>query len=133
RLGAPLEEAILKVVRSGAFIMGPEVAELERRLGAFGEAPHVLSCASGTDALILPLMAWGIGPGDAVFCPSFTFAATAEVMPLVGAAPVFVDIDPITYALDPTSLEAAIQAVKAKGDLVPRAIIAVDLFGQPAD
>jgi dTDP-4-amino-4,6-dideoxygalactose transaminase len=133
RLGQPLEEAILKVVRSGAYIMGPEIAELEQALGAFGQAPHVLSCGSGTEALVLPLMAWGIGPGDAVFCPSFTFAATAEAMPLVGASPVFVDIDPVTYNLDADSLEAAILAVQAKGELQPKAIIAVDLFGQPAD
>ena len=133
RLGQPLEDAILKVVRSGAYIMGPEIAEFERQLGAFGEAPFVLSCGSGTEALVLPLMAWGIGPGDAVFCPSFTFAAPAEAMPLVGASPVFVDIDPDTYNLDPASLEAAIQAVKAKGELTPRAVIAVDLFGGPAD
>lgn len=133
RLGQPLEDAILKVVRSGAYIMGPEIAELEAALGTFGQAPFVLSCGSGTEALVLPLMAWEIGPGDAVFCPSFTFAATAEAMPLVGAAPVFVDIDPVTYNLDPESLEAAIAAVKAKGELTPRAVIAVDLFGQPAD
>jgi len=133
RLGQPLEDAILKVVRSGAYIMGPEIGEFERQLGAFGEAPFVLSCGSGTEALVLPLMAWGIGPGDAVFCPSFTFAATAEAMPLVGASPVFVDIDPDTYNLDPASLEAAIEAVKAKGELTPRAVIAVDLFGGPAD
>jgi dTDP-4-amino-4,6-dideoxygalactose transaminase len=133
RLGQPLEDAILKVVRSGAYIMGPEIAELEQALSAFAEAPHVLSCGSGTEALVLPLMAWGVGPGDAVFCPSFTFAATAEAMPLVGASPVFVDIDPATYNMDATSLEAAIQAVKAKGELNPRAVIAVDLFGQPAD
>jgi dTDP-4-amino-4,6-dideoxygalactose transaminase len=133
RLGQPLEDAILKVVRSGAYIMGPEIAELEAALAAFGQAPHVLTCGSGTEALVLPLMAWGIGPGDAVFCPSFTFAATAEAMPLVGASPVFVDIDPETYNLDPASLEAAIAAVKAEGELTPRAVIAVDLFGQPAD
>jgi len=133
RLGQPLEDAILKVVRSGAYIMGPEVAAFEAAMAEFGQAPHVLSCASGTDALILPLMAFGIGPGDAVFCPSFTFAATAEVMPLVGASPVFVDIDPDTYNLDPACLEAAIQAVKARGELTPKAVIAVDLFGQPAD
>ncbi|CAN7547237.1 DegT/DnrJ/EryC1/StrS aminotransferase family protein [Phenylobacterium sp. LjRoot225] len=133
RLGQPLEDAILKVVRSGAYVMGPEIAELEAALGAFGQAPHVLSCGSGTEALVLPLMAWGIGPGDAVFCPSFTFAATAEAMPLVGASPVFVDIDPATYNMDAESLDAAIQAVKAKGELVPKAVIAVDLFGQPAD
>jgi dTDP-4-amino-4,6-dideoxygalactose transaminase len=132
RLGQPLEDAILKVVRSGAYVMGPEIAEFEARLRAFGQAPFALSCGSGTEALILPLMAWGVGPGDAVFCPSFTFAATAEVMPLVGASPVFVDIDPDTYNLDADSLEAAIAAVKREGRLTPRAVIAVDLFGQPA-
>ncbi|OXE36359.1 MAG: aminotransferase DegT [Phenylobacterium zucineum] len=133
RLGRPLEDAILKVVRSGAYIMGPEIAAFEKALGEFGEAPFVLSCGSGTEALQLPLMAWGIGPGDAVFCPSFTFAATAEVMPLVGASPVFVDILPDTFNLDPVKLDAAIEAVKADGKLVPKAVIAVDLFGQPAD
>ena len=133
RLGQPLEDAILKVVRSGAYVMGPEIAELELALRRFGQAPFVLTCGSGTEALILPLMAWGIGPGDAVFCPAFTFAATAEVMPLVGASPVFVDILPDTYNLDPAKLDAAIAAVKAEGRLTPRAVIAVDLFGQPAD
>ena len=125
RLGQPLEDAILKVVRSGAWIMGPEIAELEKALGEFGEAPFVLSCGSGTEALQLPLMAWGIGPGDAVFCPSFSFAATAEVMPLVGASPVFVDVRPDTFTLDPERLEAAIVAVKAAGRLTPRAIMGV--------
>jgi dTDP-4-amino-4,6-dideoxygalactose transaminase len=133
RLGQPLEDAILKVVRSGAYIMGPEIAALEAELGRFGQAPHVLTCGSGTEALVLPLMAWGIGPGDAIFCPSFTFAATAEVAPLVGAEPVFVDILPETYTLDPEALEAAIAAVRREGRLTPRAVIAVDLFGQPAD
>ena len=133
RLGQPLEEAILKVVRSGAYVMGPEIAELEAKLAAFGQAPHALSCGSGTEALVLPLMAWGVGPRDAVFCPSFTFAATAEAPALVGASPVFVDIDPATYNLAPDSLEAAIAAVKANGELNPRVVIAVDLFGQPAD
>ncbi|MDD3838445.1 MAG: DegT/DnrJ/EryC1/StrS aminotransferase family protein [Phenylobacterium sp.] len=133
RLGEPLEAAILKVVRSGAYIMGPEIGELERQLAEFGEAPFALSCANGTDALVLALMAFGIGRGDAVFCPSFTFAATAECAPLVGAEPVFVDIDTDTYNLDPASLEAAIEAVKREGRLAPKAIIAVDLFGQPAD
>ncbi|MGZ3403843.1 MAG: DegT/DnrJ/EryC1/StrS family aminotransferase [Phenylobacterium sp.] len=133
RLGQPLEDAILKVVRSGAYIMGPEIAEFERHLSAFGQAPYALSCGSGTEALVLPLMAWGIGPGDAVFCPSFTFAATAEAMPLVGASPVFVDIDPETYNLDAESLQAAIEAVEREGKLTPRAVIAVDLFGGPAD
>ncbi|WP_374655715.1 DegT/DnrJ/EryC1/StrS family aminotransferase [Phenylobacterium sp.] len=133
RLGQPLEDAILKVVRSGAYVMGPEIGQFETALGEFGDAPFVLSCGSGTEALQLPLMAWGVGPGDAVFCPSFTFAATAEVMPLVGASPVFVDILPDTYNLDPAALDRAIEAVKADGELTPKAVIAVDLFGQPAD
>jgi len=133
RLGQPLEDAILKVVRSGAYVMGPEIAQFETELAAFGQAPHALSCGSGTEALVLPLMAWEIGPGDAVFCPSFTFAATAEAMPLVGASPVFVDVRPDTYNLDPAKLDAAVAVVKAEGKLTPRAVIAVDLFGQPAD
>lgn len=133
RLGQPLEEAILEVVRSGAYIMGPQIARFEAELAAFGQAPHALSCGSGTEALILPLMAWGIGPGDAVFCPAFTFAATAEVMPLVGATPVFVDIRSDTYTLDAERLDGAIRAIGAEGRLTPRAVIAVDLFGQPAD
>ena len=133
RLGQPLEDAILEVVRSGAYVMGPQIATFEAELAAFGQAPYALSCGSGTEALLLPLMAWGIGPGDAVFCPAFTFAATAEVMPLVGASPVFVDVLPDTYNLDPARLEAAVAAVKAEGKLTPRAVIAVDLFGQPAD
>jgi len=133
RLGQPLEDAILEVVRSGAYVMGPQIAALEAELARFGHAPHALTCGSGTEALMLPLMAWGIGPGDAVFCPSFTFAATAEVMPLVGATPVFVDIRPDTYNIDPERLTAAIAAVEREGRLKPKAIIAVDLFGQPAD
>jgi dTDP-4-amino-4,6-dideoxygalactose transaminase len=133
RLGQPLEDAILAVVRSGAWVMGPQIAEFETALARFGQAPHALSCGSGTEALILPLMAWGIGPGDAVFCPSFTFAATAEVMPLVGASPVFVDIRPDTLCLDAEALDAAVVAVRREGRLTPRAVIAVDLFGQPAD
>jgi dTDP-4-amino-4,6-dideoxygalactose transaminase len=133
RLGQPLEDAILDVVRSGAYIMGPQVAALEAELASFGHAPHVLSCGSGTEALVLPLMAWDIGPGDAVFCPSFTFAATGESVALVGASPVFVDIRADTYNLDPERLVEAIVAVEREGKLKPRAIIAVDLFGQPAD
>lgn len=133
RLGQALEDAILKVVRSGAYVMGPEIAELEAELARFGQAPHALACGSGTEALLLPLMAWGVGPGDAIFCPSFTFAATGEVAPLVGAEPVFVDIDPVTFNMDARSLEAAILATRATGRLTPKVVIAVDLFGQPAD
>ena len=133
RLRDRIDAAIARVLDHGGYVMGPEVAEFERRLAAFGEAKHALSCASGTDALALPLMAWGIGRGDAVFCPSFTFAATAEVVPWFEATPVFVDILPDTYNLDPVQLERAIQEVKAKGELRPAVIIAVDLFGQPAN
>ncbi len=99
----------------------------------FCGAELALTCANGTDALALPLMAWGIGAGDAVFCPSFTFTATAEVIPWTGATPVFVDILPDTYNLDPAHLEAAIASVIAEGGLRPAAVIAVDLFGQSAD
>ncbi len=133
RIGDRIDAAIARVLDHGAFIMGPEVAEFERRLGEFGCARHVLSCANGTEALALPLMAWGVGPGDAVFCPSFSFAATAEVVPWLGATPVFVDVLADTYCLDPAHLDQAIAQMKAEGRLVPRAVIAVDLFGQPAD
>ncbi len=133
RIRPALDAAIARVLAHGAYVMGPEVAELEAALAAVCGAPLALSCANGTDALALPLMAWEIGPGDTVFCPSFTFAATPEVIPWTGATPVFVDILPDTYNLDPASLEAAIAAVKAEGRLRPAAVIAVDLFGQTAD
>ena len=133
RLGARIDAAIARVLDHGGFIMGPEVREFEARLGEFGRAKHVLSCANGTEAIALPLMAWGIGPGDAVFCPSFSFAATAEVVPWLGATPVFVDVLPDTYGMDAAHLELAIAQVEAEGRLTPRAVIAVDLFGQPAD
>lgn len=133
RIQGDIDSAIQTVLAHRRFIMGPEVAALEAALCDFGEADHALGCANGTDALMLPLMAWGIGPGDAVFCPSFTFCATAEVIALLGATPVFVDIDRDTYNLDPQSLAKAIMEVKTKGELTPRAIIAVDLFGQSAD
>jgi len=127
------DAAIIRVLDHGGYIMGPEVREFEGQLAAFGGAAHALSCANGTDAVALPLMAWGAGPGDAVFCPSFTFAATAEVVPWDGATPVFVDILPDTYNMDPAHLESAIEQVKREGKLSPKVVIAVDLFGQPAD
>lgn len=133
RIGPQIEAAIARVLAHGAYVMGPEVRDLESKLATFSLARLALSCANGTDALALPLMAWDIGPGDAVFCPSFTFAATPEVIPWVGAEPVFVDVRPDTYTLDPDHLEAAIEAVEARGRLSPKAVIAVDLFGQPAD
>ena len=133
RIRDSMHASILSVVDSGQYVLGPPVAELERRLSEFSGAAHTVACANGTDALALPLMAWNVGPGDAVFCPSFTFAATAEIMPWLGASPVFVDILPDTYAIDAAHLEAAIEATRAAGKLTPKAIIAVDLFGQPAD
>ncbi len=133
RLKPRIEAAIQRVLTHGLYVMGPEVRAFEEQLAEFGRVKHALSCGNGTDALVLPLMAWGVGHGDAVFCPSFTFAATPEVIPWTGATPVFVDILPDTYNLDPAHLEAAIEAVKARGQLRPRAVIAVDLFGQPAD
>jgi dTDP-4-amino-4,6-dideoxygalactose transaminase len=133
RIKSRIDAAIQRVLAHGGYILGPEVREFESQLAAFGQARLALSCANGTDAIALPLMAWDIGPGAAVFCPSFTFAATPEVVPWVGATPVFVDIDPDTYNLDPAHLEAAIVATTAQGKLRPAAVIAVDLFGQPAD
>lgn len=133
RLGAPLENAIKAAVEGGAWIHGPQVAEFEKALAAFAGVKHVQACASGTDALQLILMAWGVGPGDAVFVPTFTFAATGEVAALVGASPVFVDIREDTYNMDPDSLEEAIALVKKQGKLTPKAVVPVDLFGQPAD
>jgi len=133
RINDRLKAAIDKVVNEGRYILGPEVATFEKQLADYVGVKNVVACANGTDALLLPLYASGIGPGDAVFVPSFTFAATAEVVALAKAEPVFVDIDPDTYNLDIASLEAAIALVKAEGRLTPRAIIPVDLFGLAAD
>jgi dTDP-4-amino-4,6-dideoxygalactose transaminase len=132
-LGAKIEEAIARVLEHGRFIMGPEIKTLETQLSEFGKVERTVSCANGTDALLLPLMAWEIGPGDAVFVPSFTFASTAEVVALAGAVPVFVEILPNTFNMDPNHLASAIDEVKAQGELTPKAVIAVDLFGQIAD
>ena len=133
RLGGRIEAAIAAVLAHGQFIMGPEVARLEQALAEQTGARDVISCASGTDALLLVLMARGLGPGDAVFVPAFTFAASAEAVALRGAIPVFVDVDPDSCNLDPGSLEDAILATRRAGLLTPRAVIAVDLFGRPAD
>jgi dTDP-4-amino-4,6-dideoxygalactose transaminase len=132
RLGQRVEDAILKVVRHGAYVMGPEIAALEAELSAFCGARHALSCANGTDALGLILMAKGVKAGDAVFCPSFTFAATAEVVAWMGATPVFVDILEDTFNLDPVSLANAVATARRLG-LNPVGLISVDLFGLPAD
>jgi UDP-2-acetamido-2-deoxy-ribo-hexuluronate aminotransferase len=133
RIGGRIEEAVIRVIESGAYVLGPEVREFETKLAAFSGAARCLGCANGTEAIALPLMAWDTRPGDAIFCPSFTFVATAEVVPWLGASPVFVDIDPQTYNMDPAHLEASIRAVIAEGRLRPKAVIAVDLFGQAAD
>jgi dTDP-4-amino-4,6-dideoxygalactose transaminase len=133
RLGEPLNKAIQAAVEGGQWILGPQVTELEKRLAEFAGVKHCISCANGTDALMMVLRAWNIGPGDAVFVPAFTFAASGEVVALVGAEPVFVDVLEDTYNMDPASLEAAIALVKREGKLTPRAVMPVDLFGQPAD
>jgi dTDP-4-amino-4,6-dideoxygalactose transaminase len=132
RLGKCIDDAVARVLAHCQFIMGPEVRQLEADLAAFCGARHVISCSNGTDALIMALMATGVGPGDAVFCPSFTFTATAEAVVVVGASPVFVDVDEKTFNVDLGSLERAVAETK-RGDLRPKAIIPVDLFGQPAD
>ena len=132
RLGKAIDEATTRVLNHCQFLMGPEVAAFEQQLAAFCGAKHALSCSSGTDALVMILMAKGIGRGDAVFCPTFTFCATAESAALLGATPVFVDVDPDTFNIDAQSLKSAITTAKAKG-LRPAAVIPVDLFGLPAD
>ncbi|MGE3141708.1 MAG: DegT/DnrJ/EryC1/StrS family aminotransferase [Hyphomonadaceae bacterium] len=133
RIAEKIDAAVARVLAHGQFILGPEVKALEGQLAQFSHAKHAVACANGTDALALPLKAWEIGAGDAVFCPSFTFAATAEVVPWTNATPVFVDVRPDTYNMDAASLEAAIEGVKREGELKPKVVIAVDLFGQPAD
>lgn len=128
-----INEAIQAVLNRGDFIGGGKVAELEAELAKYVGVKHCITCANGTDALQLALMTWNIGKGDAVFVPDFTFFSSGEVVPLVGATPVFVDIDENTYNISVQSLEKAIQYVTEKTDLTPRVVIAVDLFGQPAD
>jgi dTDP-4-amino-4,6-dideoxygalactose transaminase len=132
RLGRSVDEAIARVLGHCQFILGPEVRAFEAALAAFCGARHAVSCASGTDALVLVLMAKGIGPGDAVICPSFTFTATAEVAALVGATPVFADVEEGSFNLDPESLQRACATARKLG-LRPKVVIPVDLFGQPAD
>jgi dTDP-4-amino-4,6-dideoxygalactose transaminase len=132
RLGQRVDDAMLRVVEHGGYIMGPEVRELEGKLAEFCGAQYCVSCANGTDALALVLMAWGLRPGDAVYVPAFTFVSTAEVVAWLGATPVFVDVLEDTFNIDPASLANAISASESMG-LRPRGVIPVDLFGQPAD
>lgn len=133
RIREKIEANILKVLDHGRYIMGPEIQELEAKLADYVGTKHAIGVSSGTDALLMPLMAWDLKPGDAVFTVAFTFIATAEVVQLLGATPVFVDIDPETYNMDAQKLEEAIIRVKNEGKLNPKIVIPVDLFGQPAD
>ncbi len=132
RLGRAIDEAVARVLAHCQFVQGPELRAFEADLSAFCGAKHAIGCASGTDALLLVLMAWKIGPGDAVICPSFTYHATAEMVALLGATPIIADVVPETFNLDPASCEGAVATAKRLG-LKPRAIIPVDLFGLPAD
>jgi dTDP-4-amino-4,6-dideoxygalactose transaminase len=132
RLGPAIDAAVARVLGHCQFILGPEVRQFEQELAAFAGARHVVTCASGTDALLLALRAWEIGPGDAVICPSFTFCATAEVVALTGATPVFVDVDAVTFNIDVEGIAGAIATAKRLG-LKPKALIPVDLFGLAAD
>ena len=133
RLGPALDAAIKAAVEGGQWILGPQVAQFEKDISAWAGVKHAIGCSDGTDALLLLLRAWGVGPGDAVFVPAFTFVASAEVVVLAGAVPVFVDVLPDTFNMDPVSLEAAIAMVKRDGKLKPKVVMPVDLFGQPAD
>lgn len=128
-----MDKAILDAVASGAYIMGKPVKELEAQLAEYVGVKHCLTCANGTDALTLALKAWGIGPGDAVFVPDFTFFSSAEVVPLEGATPVFVDVCEDTFNIDATDLQRAVEQVLAEGRLCPKVVVAVDLFGLPAN
>ncbi|MDR2442679.1 MAG: DegT/DnrJ/EryC1/StrS family aminotransferase [Deltaproteobacteria bacterium] len=132
-LKSQIDQAVIEAVSSVKYINGPQVSQLEEQLAEYVGARYCVACANGTDALTLPLLAWDIGPGDAVFCPTFTFIATAEVVALRGATPIFVDIDPVTYNIDPLDLEEKIVAVNNLGQLKAKAIIPVDLFGLPYD
>ena len=133
RLRPSIDARIRKVLEHGQYVLGPEVDELEKALAVFAGSRDAITVASGTEALRMPLMAEGIGQGDAVFLPGFTFPATAEVVVSLGASPVFVDVSEESYNLDPAALETAIARTKREGKLRPRAVMPVDLFGLPAD
>jgi UDP-2-acetamido-2-deoxy-ribo-hexuluronate aminotransferase len=133
RIRARIEEGFKRILDHGQYILGPEIKEIEEKLAAYAGTAHAVSVASGTDALLMPLMAETVGPGDAIFTSAFTFIATAGSIALTGATPVFVDIDSETFNIDPAKLEEAVQRVVLEKKLVPRGIMPVDLFGQPAD
>ena len=128
-----IDAAIADVVTCSHFISGPQVGALEKKLAAYVGVKHCITCGNGTDALTLALMAWNVGAGDAVFVPDFTFFSSGECPAYEGATPIFVDVDPHTYNMDPDKLRKAIEQVRAEGNLTPKAVVAVDLFGQTAD
>ncbi len=137
RIRSKIEWNIQNVLNHGQYIMGPEIAELEDRLAAYIGVKHAIGCSSGTEALLMALMAYDVGPGDAIFTTPFTFIASAEVISILGATPIFIDIDPKTYNIDPVKLIKAVcetpKAEPESGSLVPKGIIAVDIFGLPAE
>lgn len=128
-----IDEAVGRVMTSGGFILGKTVSDLESSLAEYVGVKHCITCANGTDALTLALKVWNVGPGDAVFVPDFTFFASAETIALEGATPVFVDVEKETFNISPSDLETKIRQVESEGKLVPKAVVAVDLFGLPAD
>ena len=128
-----IDEAIIKVTTDCNFISGSQVSELEKDLAEFVGVRNCVTCANGTDALSIAMMVWGVGPGDAVFVPDFTFFSSGEIVSHCGATPVFVDVNEDTYNICPHSLEKAVLKVKEQGELTPKVVVAVDLFGLPAD
>lgn len=128
-----IDAALADVIDSSRFISGPQVKELEVQLAEYVGVKHCITCGNGTDAITLAMMAWGIGEGDAVFVPDFTFFSSGECPAIVGATPIFVDVDQRTFNLDPLKLEQAIQTILSEGEYTPKAVVAVDLFGLPAD
>lgn len=128
-----IDKAIAEVINSSRFISGPQVKELEAQLADYVGVKYCITCGNGTDAITLAMMAWGIGEGDAVFVPDFTFFSSGECPAIVGATPIFVDVDQRTFNLDPIKLEQAIQMILSEGEYTPKAVVAVDLFGLPAD
>ena len=128
-----LDEEIQSVLHQANFISGNQIAELEEDLARYVGVKYCITCANGTDALQLALMTWRIGQNDAVFVPDFTFFSSGEVVPCVGATPIFVDVEKDTFNMDPIQLELQIEKILKQGKLIPRVVVAVDLFGQPAD
>ena len=132
-LKAQIDEKMMSVAASSHFISGPEVKELEKALAEYVGVKHCITCANGTDAITIAMRAWGVGKGDAVFVPDFTFFSSGECPAYEGATPIYVDVDSRTYNINPVKLEEAVQKVIAEGKYIAKAVVAVDLFGLPAD